>query len=177
MPPPITTSEQLAIDSRRQQVAVLRKAGASIASIAMQLQCSESTVSADIKIMLNALHRDQKLNIDEYRQLELERLDQMQVAIWQKATNGDTNAQRSILRIMEHRAKLLGLYMAPNFDPRLSQAIAKALALQGIDPNIFLQNVLDELQSEQLFKPPAALPPLNVTPDAPPSDPAITFDS
>jgi len=42
-------------------------------------------------------------------QLELERLDAMQAAIWDDAMNGHLGAIDRVLKIMERRAKLLGL--------------------------------------------------------------------
>jgi hypothetical protein len=45
----------------------------------------------------------------ELRALEALRLDQMQAALWQQATDGDVRAIDRILRIMERRARLLGL--------------------------------------------------------------------
>jgi len=41
--------------------------------------------------------------------LEALRLDQMQAALWQRATDGEVRAIDRILRIMERRARLLGL--------------------------------------------------------------------
>ena len=41
--------------------------------------------------------------------LELARLDELQKAVWPAAMAGDTKAVDSVLRVMNHRAKLLGL--------------------------------------------------------------------
>ena len=46
---------------------------------------------------------------DEYRALELSRLDALQVAIWETALEGDYKAIRAVLDIMTKRSKLLGL--------------------------------------------------------------------
>jgi hypothetical protein len=48
-------------------------------------------------------------SIDEARQLELMRLDELQVAVWDRAINGDLPAAHCVLKIMDRRAKLLGL--------------------------------------------------------------------
>ncbi len=48
-------------------------------------------------------------SIDEARQLELMRLDEMQLAVWDRAINGDLPAAHCVLKIMDRRAKLLGL--------------------------------------------------------------------
>jgi hypothetical protein len=48
-------------------------------------------------------------SIDEARQLELMRLDELQVAVWDRAINGELPAAHCVLKIMDRRAKLLGL--------------------------------------------------------------------
>jgi hypothetical protein len=48
-------------------------------------------------------------SIDDARQLELMRLDELQVAVWDRAVNGELPAAHCVLKIMDRRAKLLGL--------------------------------------------------------------------
>jgi len=48
-------------------------------------------------------------DVDAIRQVEGERLDLMQSAVWGKALQGDLPAIQTLIRIMERRAKLLGL--------------------------------------------------------------------
>jgi hypothetical protein len=48
-------------------------------------------------------------SMDESRQLELMRLDDLQVAVWDRAINGELPAAHCVLKIMDRRAKLLGL--------------------------------------------------------------------
>jgi len=46
---------------------------------------------------------------EEVLTLELSRLDALQAAVWDAAMEGDTKAVDSVLKVMSHRAKLLGL--------------------------------------------------------------------
>jgi hypothetical protein len=46
---------------------------------------------------------------EEVLHLEMARLDALQNALWDDAMEGDTKAVDSVLRVMGHRAKLLGL--------------------------------------------------------------------
>jgi hypothetical protein len=48
--------------------------------------------------------------IEELRHLELMRLDAVQHALWDRAINGDLPSANCILKIMDLRAKLVGLY-------------------------------------------------------------------
>ncbi len=49
-------------------------------------------------------------NIDELREFEAARLDALQAALWDKAMSGDVRATAGILRIIDRRCRLLGLY-------------------------------------------------------------------
>lgn len=85
----------------------LRKAGVSYLDIAQQLGYrGASGAHAAVK---SALKRTLQEPADELRNLELERLDAMLMGIWQQCQNGNQGAIDRALRIMERRAKLLGL--------------------------------------------------------------------
>ena len=58
-----------------------------------------------------AIKRTQQQPANELREQELDRIDRLQLAIWDKALDGDTKAIFTIVRLMERRAKLLGLDM------------------------------------------------------------------
>jgi hypothetical protein len=62
------------------------------------------------RLVKNALEDRQVESIDELRQLEADRLDALQVAIWEGAMSGDVRAVAAVVRIMHLRAKILGLY-------------------------------------------------------------------
>ncbi len=48
-------------------------------------------------------------SVDEARKLELMRLDELQFSLWDRAINGDLPAANCVLKVMDRRAKLLGL--------------------------------------------------------------------
>jgi hypothetical protein len=47
--------------------------------------------------------------VDEHRALEVQRLDALQVAAWDKAMGGDVKAILAVARIIEQRSRLIGL--------------------------------------------------------------------
>jgi hypothetical protein len=49
-------------------------------------------------------------SIDGLRDLELARLDALQALLWPKAENGDVRAINAVVRIVDKRCRLLGLY-------------------------------------------------------------------
>ena len=51
------------------------------------------------------LHED----VESHRRLESERLDDLQVSLWEKAMSGDTAAAHEVIQIVRARCRLLGL--------------------------------------------------------------------
>ena len=62
------------------------------------------------RLVKNPLEDREVETIDELRRLEVDRLDSLQVAIWEDAMTGDVRAVAAVVRIMHLRVKLLGLY-------------------------------------------------------------------
>lgn len=95
------------IDKER-QVLELRRAGATYDDIA------RTVGYADPSGAYTAFRRALKRTLldagsEEIREAELDRLDRMQRALWNKVTTGDVNAINTVLRIMHRRAQYLGL--------------------------------------------------------------------
>ena len=56
-----------------------------------------------------AIKRTMQQPADELREQELDRIDRLQLALWPKAMKGDNASINTIVRLMERRARLLGL--------------------------------------------------------------------
>lgn len=56
-----------------------------------------------------AIKRTMQQPADELREQELDRIDRLQLALWPKAMKGDNASVNTIVRLMERRARLLGL--------------------------------------------------------------------
>lgn len=94
----------------------LRCTGATYRAIAKEINVSVSTAH-DLVSKAVAERREQKAQrTDELVELELERCDQLQCALAKKAADGNERAITATLRIMERRAKLLGLDAAPKLE-------------------------------------------------------------
>lgn len=94
----------------------LRRYGFGYAQIAKELGCAQSTAYSYVMSALAETRNAMQEDADVIRQMELERLDQMLPASLEKAKRGDDRAIRSVLSIMERRAKLLGLDAAGRLD-------------------------------------------------------------
>lgn len=84
----------------------LRTAGLTYRQIATALGVDVATAHRRTQRALEAIPFDA---VDEHRQLEAERLDSLTQAIWQSAMSGNLKAIDTALRVMERRARLLGL--------------------------------------------------------------------
>jgi hypothetical protein len=87
----------------------LRSAGLSFREIARELKVAPATAYKAVARGLAAVNAGCREQAQELRALEALRLDQLQAALWERATDGDVRAIDRILRIMERRARLLGL--------------------------------------------------------------------
>lgn len=92
---------------REHQALELRKAGASYDQIAQQLGLAGKGVAHNV--VMRALKAFMQEPCDDVRALEVSRLDQMLLGVWQQARSGHIGAIQSALRIMERRSAYLGL--------------------------------------------------------------------
>lgn len=101
-----TPADDVAAAERRKKALALRLAGATLNEIAEVNGCAVSTVHADIQRCLSDIPRQEA---DELRAQEVTRLDRLQRACWDPALAGDLAAIDRALRIIDRRAKMLGL--------------------------------------------------------------------
>lgn len=87
----------------------LRKAGASYHEISETLGVPLSTVGRWVKEGIVRWQKQTEQDAGEIVTLETNRLDRMLMGFWSRAKAGDDAAVDRVLRIMERRAKLLGL--------------------------------------------------------------------
>jgi hypothetical protein len=93
------------IDKER-EIVELRTEGYVWREIAVQVGMSTAGV---YKAYNRAMTRVIAPSIEEHRELELDRLDILQRTYWQPAVNGNLRAADYVLRVIDKRAKLLGL--------------------------------------------------------------------
>lgn len=100
-----TTAESL---DRERKAIELRRAGYTYDDIATTLGYADHTGARDACIRAIKRATDTG-SVDELRQQELDRLDKLQTKAWAMAMNNDLQAVATCLRIIDRRAKLLGL--------------------------------------------------------------------
>ena len=93
--------------SRRARAVELRTAGLTYDQIAVELgYANRGTV---YHVVTEALRAQTLEAVGELRSLEVERLDSLQLAMWQKAMEGDVPSAIAVVRCIMARCPLLGL--------------------------------------------------------------------
>jgi hypothetical protein len=115
---PVPSAELLA---KEEQALDLRRSGESYSAIAAQLGYSDR--SAASKAVHRGIGRTLQESADRLVTLESDRLDRLLHGVWDKAIAGDLAAVDRVLKIMERRAKLLGL-------DRTAEVSAEIVAMQ-----------------------------------------------
>jgi hypothetical protein len=124
---------------RRAQIFEYVKAGSSYRDIGRKFGVSHVTIVRDVRRTLEALQRTAIHDLELYRQLELVRLDQLLQGVWVAAVEGNPGAVALALRILERRAKLLGLDAPTKID---IEARVRAIASQeGLDADEVMHEV------------------------------------
>jgi hypothetical protein len=100
------TLSEVEMRQRESEIVELRTEGFVWREIAQRVNMSTAGVA---KAYDRALTRIIAPSIERHRTTELDRLDILQRVYWQPAINGNLRAADFVLRVIEKRAKLLGL--------------------------------------------------------------------
>jgi len=108
-PKVLTTPRSLVALQRQRRAVELRRAGRSYREIAHQVGIGVASAHRLITAAIADVRAIVEDDAAEMRALELSRLDGLLAALWPKARQGNLGAVDRVLRIMERRARLLGL--------------------------------------------------------------------
>ena len=104
-----TNAESIIALQRRRDSVSMRLSGMTYSEIAEALGVTKSTVFKHVKAYFAEVQAETKEEGEQLREMEAERLDKLQAALWELAKAGDTSAIDRVLKIMKQRAELLGL--------------------------------------------------------------------
>jgi hypothetical protein len=91
------------------------------------------------RLVHSALTRDLQEDVESHRRLERDRLDALQVPLWDRAMAGDTTAAHQVIQIIRARCRLLGLdlrvkpFGAPAQSPRTVVLTSEEREALGLD--------------------------------------------
>lgn len=142
--------------ARRVKALDLRIAGMSFRLIGERLGVSGKTAHLDVRAALSELAEQQHASAEQYRALELERLDRAVLALAGKLQKGDPQVINSWVRVSESRRKLLGLDAPAQVElsgqltsPLYLELRATLLQLLPERERLLLADALDQLQPTQ----------------------------
>jgi hypothetical protein len=175
----VMTKEYLA--ERDLRIFKMRQAGVSVAEIARRFDISSASVNRAVQRQLEKLNKEALMAYPEVLRMELERLDNLQAAIWpltqhrkvkmddgtEVAVEPDLKAIQQVLSIMDRRTKLLGMEATNinvQMDVRGSETVKaslageanKAAAIDAFDPETEARKLL-ELMGASGVLPPSAV--------------------
>ncbi len=122
---------RIEIADRQRQALTLRKAGVAYERIARE--CGYAGPSGAYKAVQTALRKYVREPARELVQIECARLDEMLSALWPKVKAGDPRAVAAALAVMDHRAKLTGVYAPQKID--IEQRLREVAVAEGLDPD------------------------------------------
>lgn len=102
-------SGALDVEDRRRQVIALLLAGVSQKDAARTLNLSSDIISGDVKAIRQQWRAERSEDLNALIQLELSRLDRLQMGHWENAIRGGVQATDACLKIIDRRIRLLGL--------------------------------------------------------------------
>jgi len=104
-----TKPKMLTAAQRRVQALELRKAGYTFEQIGVALEITKQAACKHVTKALSVINDKLTESAEELRALEVQRIDAMIVVLWPRVLRGDYQAMDRVVRLMERRAKLLGL--------------------------------------------------------------------
>jgi hypothetical protein len=128
-----TGSRRIQAAERRVQALALRREGATFTEIGEALGINRSAAHKAVSRALDELAQLAEGEVVSLRALELDRLDALQRSIWTQAMDGALPAVDRLLRIMERRAKLLGLDAPVKQQTEESQQLGVLVLPEAID--------------------------------------------
>lgn len=143
-PQPGTSPRAITAHDRQMQALQLRRSGATFQQIAEQLGYAHRSNAR--KAIQAALDGALSEEADALRALELDRLDRLQLAHWQRATSGDVKATETVLKVMQHRAKLLGLYAPVQREVTFRDELAEMAEKVAADYGLSAEEIIAEAE-------------------------------
>lgn len=125
-----------ALWERRLRALTMRNAGATFQRIADQMGLSAATVRNDVRMALREVVSETAEDmVARQRSILLD----MTRSLYPNALQGDLDAQKQIIRILDHEAKLFGLYAPTRVnvgvsDTEFAEQAAELIAQLGLEP-------------------------------------------
>lgn len=124
---PPTSTARVAKEMKQSEALKMRRDGKSYDEIGKALDVHQVTAYRYIKTALAELDGEDRETAEEVRRLESLRLDQLTEKYLALAIDGDRDAATTVLKIMDRRAKMLGIDLAGQ------EAPLTTVEIEGVD--------------------------------------------
>lgn len=151
--PEITFAEEAPDDYTPYHALALQMSGKSVRQIAKQFGMSKSAVDRDIQDVRQEYIERKWTEIDEIRKQDLAKLDVAERQVWAIIADLYANydhrikAIRSLVTVMERRARLIGLDAAIRVD--VTNILRQKAIEHGLDPDEVVRAAEDVLKASQ----------------------------
>lgn len=132
---------------RRVEALSLRLAGLSFGQIGERLEISEK---AAYNMVNRALERAENPGVTQMRELENQRLDRAQAAIWPKVLKGEVGAIHAYLQISSHRTRINGLNAPTNINVNVGIKQEMESALSQLEELVVEAEVVEPAEQQAL---------------------------
>ena len=153
---PRSDKGRLRAEEQRLKAVQLRLAGATYEQIGQQLGCTRPNAYYLVSTALARTKARTEDTVEEMRALDLGRMDAMLLGIWQQAAQGNLFVIDRVLKILERRAKLMGLDAPTKLAPTSPDGQAAWQPEQASDD--FYQDLLQILAEHGGLHPNGATP-------------------
>lgn len=146
-----SSARDVSIAERRSMCIELRKAGMSYSDISdavikhfglsnLPAGYDEKRAHKDVMAVLELTRKEMFEDAQTIIELELERLDEILMSLWDRALGGDLKAVDKVLAVMQRRAKMLGLDKTNLY---LEADWKKEAEVKGISPEKLYERIVD----------------------------------
>jgi hypothetical protein len=103
----------VAMDKKQRLAKAIRLRAAGVSLEEIMVQVGFSTIETLQRAISNALKKHISTAVEEYRAMENVRLDEILRVLWPRVLKGELTAMDRAFKVMERRARLMGLDQAP----------------------------------------------------------------
>lgn len=133
-------------EARRIEAMSLTMAGLSADQIATRMNITPGAVRA---LVTRTLERASNRNVEQLREIENQRLDRAQAAVWTKVLEGDLKAIDTFLRISQRRSRINGLDAATKIDLTVGIKQEMEAALDELHQVVLGEVITDDLGDDE----------------------------
>jgi hypothetical protein len=137
-----TRTNKLTAAEKRIKAVQLRQQGMNLEQISNQLSMNVNITSKYLREALDELADEQYTDTEDYRTLQMLRLEGLLSLVWEKVAGGDLNAVDKARQLIDQMSRLMNLYAPTKFAH--THAASEDAQIGGVNDVIQILNSIDE---------------------------------